>query len=182
MKIRVLALALALILLAAPALAEDRYSTIEVAGATEIIAETKYENAAVGLSFWYTPTSFSVLWDSLSDPQGQLMIHCNDETGVPIFITVELPEKSGLQGVAYLESKPVQDGLEAGALSAIQTAMTENGGILMYRTCNEDTSCHAYYVLQGNGRELQLYTNYALELADNYGVRINHLISTFALQ
>ena len=178
---KILALTLAMLLLALPALAEDRYTTIEVEGMPEILAETKYENTDVGFTFWYTPDTFTVLWDTLSDAQGQLMIHCAEESGVPVFITVELPEKTGMSGLAYLQNKPVADNVPASSLHEIQTAMTEGGDTLYFRAGHDDTTYYEYYLVQKNGKELQLFTSYALEMADGYGTRIDHLVSTFSL-
>lgn len=180
MKIRLLALALVLMLLSVPALAEDRFSTIEVEGAAEIVHETKYEGTA-GLSFWYDDSRFAVLWDTLDDPQGQLFISFLVSDGFASYVTVELPVKTGLYGTAYLEQRPLQDAVPAASLSPIETRMTEEGVTLSLRTAYDDTTCYKYILLQKNGKELQLFATYSLEAAEGLGVRIDHMVSTFGL-
>ena len=182
MKKRIFALALALMLLSVPALAEEKWAVVEINGAPVVFSETKYENITVGFSFWYQSDLFAVLWDSLEDAQGQLMIHGNEVNGAPVFITVELPAKSGLSGTAYLEQRPLTEGIAIPSLGGVEQGMTESGDLLLMRTGYNETSCFAYYVIQNGSKELQLYTTYSLSAMNDLGVRISHLVSTFHLQ
>ncbi|MBR1584840.1 MAG: hypothetical protein IJ662_04810 [Clostridia bacterium] len=179
MNIRVIALVLALTLLAVPALAESRQTVIEVESTPVSITEMKYENAAVGFSFWYDPAVFTVLWDTLDDPQGQLMIHGQEEEGAPVFLTVELPEKTGLSGDDYLAQRPAQDGVPAASLSETQIYMTEGGAALHVRTGYDSEMYFEYYLIRSGSKELQLYTSYSLNAIQSAGPRIAHLVSTF---
>lgn len=186
MKKRVAALALAWALLSAPALGEERYSTVEVNGMPEILAETRYQNIGVGFSCWYAPGFFSLLWDTLSDPQGQLMLHGSPENGDPVFLTAENPKKTGLSGDAFLTEAPLRDGLSKDSLTEIESYRSPQGDTFRYRAGYDGGFCYEYYsvkkTINKKSRELLLRTCCPVLDPEGYGVRLSHAVFSFDLE
>ena len=181
MKLRILAFVLALLLIALPAMAETREGAMEINGGFETVTETKYENPIVGFAFWFDASAFTILWDSLQDVQGQLMVQLNTESGVPAYVTAELPGKYSAGALEFLNQKPILDGVDASAISAVQTAFTEGAASVSYVTAHDDTTAREYFAIEKGDKALVLYATWAADDAAA-AARINHLVSTFDLK
>ena len=182
MKKRYFALALALLLtFSLTALAEERYSTIEVEGAPEILMETKYENAEAGFVCWYAPEYFAVLWDTLADPQGQWMLHSLAEGGAPAYLTAEWPEKEQITGAAYLANRPLMDNLPTDSLSEVSVTQNDQGVVFSYRSGYDGESYYEYFAAQKGAKELLLRLCCPLNDLSNNGVRLTQAVFSFDL-
>ena len=178
---RLAALALALLLLSASAGAEERYSTVEVNGMTEVLGEIKYENPDAGFVCWYAPGFFSLLWDTLADPQGQLMLYCSRAEGAPAYLTAERPEKNGLKGKAFLKAAAGEDGIPEDALSPIETYKSPEGDTFQFLSGTLDGIRYEYYSVRKKGKELLLRARCPEAAPDGLGVRLSHAVFSFDL-
>lgn len=179
---RLLSLTLALLLLAAPALADERFSTVEVNGMTEVLGEIKYENPDAGFVCWYAPGFFSLLWDTLDDPQGQLMLYGSRGEGSPVYLTAERPEKSGLKGKAFLAAAPREDGVPEDTLTAIETNKSPQGDTFQFLSGVLGDSRYEYYSVRKKGKELLLRVRCPIVDPDGWGVRLSHAVFSFDLR
>ena len=173
---KLLAILLAALLLAVPALAEapvqTRTSVLEIEGVGEEVVETLFEGE--GFSLWYPSELLKA-----TDYYGNVSFVPVDEAVTDVTFIVVFAEIPAEESEAFIAE--ATGGYEPEwVISEVSEMATESENAVLTVEAVLDGETHRYYLVQGEAGCLCITAMFPTEAAEGYGVRFDALVKTIA--